>query len=310
MKLNLATKEFIMYCQFEKKLSPKTLKAYTTDLGQFGIFLNNDTIIFDISKHDIRNYLVSISSLKPKSAKRKIASIKALFNYLEFEDKIITNPFRKIRIKIKEPELLRPVMDIIEIKKIFKSIYENKPKIINVKSFSYFEWLRNIVVLELLFSTGARVSEIANLKKESINLESGCITIKGKGDKERIVHICNSEILLLLSNYYLLFEKYIFKSGGWFLVNRSHKKLSDQSIRIIVNNVCKDAGLSKHITPHIFRHTFATLLLEENVDIKYIQSLLGHSSITTTQIYTHINQKHQREILTAKHPRKDFSFSI
>ena len=215
-----------------------------------------------------------------------------------------------MKIQIKEPTILRPVMDIIEIKKMFKCIYERKRNSIKMDSFSHFEWIRNIVVVELLFSTGARVSEIADLRTQSINLNTGCVTIKGKGDKERIIQICNSETLSILCNYYKQFKKELDKSGGWFLINRSKRKLSDQSIRIIVKNLYIEAGLSKHITPHIFRHTFATLLLEENVDIKYIQNLLGHSSITTTQIYTHVNQKHQREILTKKHPRKDFSFNI
>lgn len=310
MTLEVSTREFIDYCQFEKKLNHKTLKAYKTDLEQFKLFLSGINNIVEVSKFDIRRYLVSISSLKPKSIKRKIASIKALFNYLEFEDKIIINPFRKIRIQIKEPMLLRPVMDIDEIKKIFKFMYENKSNSANTNSYTYFEWIRNIVVIELLFSTGARVSEIADLKIKSLNLESGCITIKGKGEKERTIQICNIETLTLLKNYFTLYQKELYKSGGWFLINRLKRKLSDQSIRIIVKNIYINAGLSKHITPHIFRHTFATLLLEENVDIKYIQNLLGHSSITTTQIYTHVNLKHQREILTLKHPRKEFSFSM
>jgi integrase/recombinase XerD len=310
MHLQTASQEFLLHCRLEKNLSPKTLKAYQIDLNQVQAFLNSQIAVTDITKHDIRNYLESISTLKPKSVKRKIATLKALFNYLEFEDRILINPFRKMRIKIKEPFRLPTVMDIQDIVKIFKAGYRRKKEITDQKSYAYREAIRNIAVLELLFTTGARVSEIAGLKKENINLHTGIIIIKGKGNKERIIQICNKETIDLLQNYYSLFEQYIADSGGWFLVNRSNKKLSDQSIRNMVKKVARKAGLSKRITPHIFRHSFATLLLEKDVDIKYIQSLLGHSSINTTQIYTHVNRKRQRQILHAKHPRRDFSMVV
>lgn len=310
MVFKTAIHEFILHCRLEKNLSVKTLKAYQIDLNQVSAFLAPQVTVTEISKQDVRNYLESISILKPKSIKRKIATLKAMFNFLEFEDKITINPFRKMRIRIKEPQRLPTVMDIQEIVKMFKNIYRRKKEITNPLSYSYKEAIRNIAVLELLFSTGARVSEIAGLKKECINLSSGTIIIKGKGDKERIIQVCNKETIALLQNYYSIFEQYIAVSGGWFLVNRFNKKLSDQSIRNLVKNVARNAGLSKRITPHIFRHSFATLLLEKDVDIKYIQSLLGHSSINTTQIYTHVNRKRQRQILNAKHPRKDFSMMV
>lgn len=310
MTLNNAIREFLLHCSIEKNLSSKTLKAYGTDLQQFLVFMKDKETVIDISKHDLRDYLGSLSLLKPRSIKRKVATIKALFNFLEFEDKILSNPFRKMRIKIKEPQKLPTVMDIQEIIKIFKRSYQVKSSIGDEKSYSFFEAIRNIVVLELLFTTGARVSEIAGLKKECINLHSGSVMIRGKGDKERIIQICNRETIGILQHYYTLFEKNIRDSGGWFLINRYRQKLSDQSIRHMVKKTALSAGLSKKITPHIFRHSFATLLLEKDVDIKYIQSLLGHSSIMTTQIYTHVNRKRQRQILKAKHPRKDFSMSM
>jgi integrase/recombinase XerD len=111
----------------------------------------------------------------------------------------------------------------------------------------------------------------------------------------------------VLKNYRNLYSDKIKNSGGFFLINRFGKKLSDQSIRTIVKRLTNKAGIKKHITPHVFRHSFATLLLEKDVDIKYIQSMLGHSSIMTTQIYTHVNRKKQKQILKLKHPRRDFS---
>ena len=305
--------DFINHCKYEKNLSEKTIKAYSIDLAQFKKFLlekNHPTEITQITKSEIRAYLEVISPLKPKSIKRKIATLKAMFNFLEFDDRILVNPFRKMRIKIHEEKKLPKVMDIKDINKIFKSAYRKNSSIPNENSFLYTSSIRDIAVIELLFATGARVSEIANLKAENIDINSGAIIIKGKGNKERILQICNTETLEILKRYQRIFRNEIHNSGGNFLINRLGKKLSDQSIRGIVNNLASEAKIKKHITPHVFRHTLATLLLEKDVDIKYIQSILGHSSIMTTQIYTHVNRKKQRQILRTKHPRKDFSMPV
>lgn len=307
------TEDFLVHCQFEKTLSPKTLKAYRTDLLQLTAFLTTLSPTLEVSgitKHHLREFLISIAFLKPKSIKRKVATVKAMFNYLEFEDKILVNPLRKMRIKIKEPKTLPSVMDLQEVVRIFKAGYSFKENAKDRTKYSYNESIRNLAVLELLFSTGARVSEIASLTTENINLHTGNVIIKGKGNKERVIQICNKESIMILKSYSLLFEAKIKASGGWFLINRFNKPLSDQSIRRIVKKIADKAGITKHITPHIFRHSFATLLLEKDVDIKYIQSLLGHSSINTTQIYTHVNRKRQRQILSTKHPRRDFSMHL
>lgn len=304
---------FINHCKIEKNLNDKTIEAYKTDLAQLITFLNENGYPADISlisKVEIRGFLESISGLKPKSVKRKMATLKAMFNFLEFDDKITVNPFRKMKIKIQEPVRLPRVMDIMDIKSIFKSAYKKRYSCKDPRSFSYYEALRNTVVVELLFATGARVSEISNLRMENLNLLTGAVTIIGKGNKERIIQVCNEETLNLFVNYYDLFEGKIHSAGDFFLVNRFGGKLSDQSIRGIVKKLSIKADIQKHITPHVFRHTLATLLLENDVDIKYIQSILGHSSIMTTQIYTHVNREKQRQILEEKHPRKDFSTAV
>ena len=310
--IQIAVKDFLSHCKYEKNLSEKTLKAYSIDLTQLIIFLKtheHSEMIVDINKTVLREYLENISTLKPKSIKRKIATIKAMFNFLEFEDKIITNPFRKMRIRIKEPKRLPKVMNLREIKKMFTSAYQAIDAVSDKDCYTYRERLRNVVVLELLFATGARVSEVAGLKKDNIDLKTGYLTIRGKGNKERFIQICNKETLDVLREYYKFFRPQIEKIE-YLLVNRLGNKLSDQSIRNIVKYFSANAGIGRHITPHVFRHSFATLLLEKDVDIKYIQTLLGHSSILTTQIYTHVNREKQKKILRTKHPRKDFSMQI
>ena len=305
MTISLAKEDFIRHCRIEKNLSSKTLAAYTTDLKQFSIFLIDQAIsdIHSISKVELRSFLEYLSKLKPKSIKRKIATLKAMFNYLEFEDAIAVNPFRKMRLQIKESKRLPNVMTVNEIAKLLKIAYQEKHQRTDKSSYRHYEAVRNIVVLELLFGTGARVSEIATLRIENIDL-SGRIKFQGKGDKERILHICNKETLSILREYRILMLNRPNKAPSYFLHNRLGGRLSDQSIRNLVQTISRRAGFGKNVTPHMFRHTFATLLLDKDVDIKYIQSLLGHSSIVTTQIYTHVSRAKQRKILQSKHPRR------
>ena len=300
---------FINHCKYEKKLSSKTIKSYLTDLNQFFTFLQSKNYFPDIqkiTKKEIRDYLEFISHLEPATVKRKVATLKVMFNFLEFEELIESNPIRKTKIKIKNSLKIPVSLNINEIKTIFQHAYnEIKIKKIGIR---YFNSIRNIAVLELLFATGARVSEISNLLFEDIDLNSGEIVIKGKGRKERIAQICDENILNALIKYRELITEN--KNNGPFLRNRLNKRLSEQSIRNIIRKLSKLLITNKHITPHTFRHTFATLLLEKDVDIKYIQILLGHSSIVTTQRYTHVNKEKQKRILEEKHPRKDMSFKI
>lgn len=305
--IQTAIKDFLNHCTFNKNLSSKTIKAYKTDLMQFAKFLNGKIFsigVKDITKIELQQYIEHISFLKEKTRKRKIATIKAMLNYLEFEDKIEMNPIRKMKIKIKEPFRLPRCLSINQINDIFKAAY-NEFKDDNAMTFLNQTALRNLAVIELLFATGARVSEIANLKLEDIDLVNGLISIKGKGNKERSIQISNSDTIQLLNKYKQIFERKIVDANNYFFINRLNSKLSDQSIRCIVKILSQKAKITKKITPHVFRHSFATLLLENDVDIKYIQILLGHSSILTTQIYTHVNNHKINQILKTKHPRKD-----
>jgi integrase/recombinase XerD len=304
------TKDFILHCQHEKKLSPKTQKCYKIDLNQFLQFIEKDGVIPQIDKIDkyiLKTYLHSLSDFKPKTIKRKIATLKAFFNFMEFEDRILVNPFRKVRFQIKEPKRLPTVMTSLEIQQVFQAVYLNKRTEEIKSAFKNFETIRNIAVIELLFATGVRVSELSNLGLDNVNLDPGFIKVIGKGNKERVVQICNNEIITCLHEYSNLSKKYRKEKINSFFINRYGKQLSDQSIRYIVKKISKLAELKKHITPHVFRHSVATLLLEEGVDIKYIQVILGHSSIMTTQLYTHVNSEKQKAILTDMHPRKKFS---
>jgi integrase/recombinase XerD len=144
---------------------------------------------------------------------------------------------------------------------------------------------------------------LCQLKPADIDLATGSLKIMGKGNRQRIIQLCHPDVLQILTTYYSKIKKQAIRKG-YFFINRSGNQLSDQSVRNMVTHYTLAAKIKKKITPHTFRHSFATLLLEQDVDIKYIQSLLGHSSITTTQIYTHVNSNKQKEILSSHHPRK------
>lgn len=301
-----AAKAFLFHCTYEKKLSAKTIKAYELDCRQFLTFIVKRKFahtLAEIDKHIVKSYLQELQDAKPKTLRRKVATLKAMFNFLEFEDEIVVNPFRKMKIQIKEPRLLPKVMTLAEVNRILSHAQNEVNKAADdFRSLRYKERVRNRAVLELMFASGMRVSEVCGLRPEDIDLKSGLVRIMGKGSRQRIVQICHEDVLSSLKKYEVISSKQS-RRKGYFFLNRRKSKLSEQSIRIMISKYSGKAGIEKHITPHTFRHSFATLLLEQDVDIKYIQQFLGHSSINTTQIYTHVNSSKQKEIMSTKHPR-------
>lgn len=287
---------FLNHCKIRKALNDKTIKAYKIDLRQFAQFTDNK-----FSKDVICQYIDMLhEKYKPKTIKRKIASVKAFTHYLIIEEVIEINPFNKIDISFKEPTMLPKTIPLNVINSILAHAYDSLSQV--KTEYQKRCTTRDIAVLEILFATGARVSEICNLIPSSVDLTNHTIKIFGKGSKERMIQIENPDVLKALQEYYILFQEDI-KSSGFFFVNKLHTRLTEQSVREII---CKYTAMTEydiHVTPHMFRHSFATLLLEEDVDIRYIQKLLGHSSITTTQIYTYVAMSKQKEILSTKHPR-------
>ena len=296
MNLNKNITAYLHYCAEQKTLSPKTTKAYKTDLTQFAEFSKGE-----FTRDSITSYISHLhKQFKPKTAKRKIASLKAFAHYLMMQDIISVNPFDKIDVSFREPMVLPKTIPFNIIEKILANAYESLQHC--ESDYSQRSAVRDIAVLEVLFATGARVSEICTLTTDAVDLSNHTIKIFGKGSKERIIQIENTDVLNALNKYYKAFHEDIL-TAGFFFVNKLHYRFTEQSVRAMINKHVNAIGYEKHITPHMFRHSFATLLLEEDVDIRYIQKILGHSSITTTQIYTHVSTAKQKEILAVKHPR-------
>ena len=290
-------KKYLEFCEFRKELDWNTLKAYRVDLKQFFVYIQEDVP----DKKKIEEYITELhKKYKQKTIKRKIASIKAYYNYLEECEIIDDNPFRKIRVKFKETAVLPGVIPREEIELLLNDMY-SRENLNSEKTYKY--WIRDIAVVETLFATGARVYEISHIKLDCINLNTGLIKIMGKGGKERYVQVADPEILDILKKYYE-YNSEAIKISGFFFVNSRGNRYTEQSIRLMLKKYTKLAGITRNITPHMFRHSFATYLIEEEVDVTYVQQILGHSSIKTTQIYIHIAAKKQAEILREKHPRK------
>ncbi len=303
---------FFHHCRFEKKLSSKTLSAYLIDLRQFEEFTKSysNSFLEKIDKIILKQFIQNLhKKFKVRTVKRKLACVKAFFNYIEYDNDNFINPFRKIKVKMKEPFELPTVMNLTEILQTFKNLYFIKNSIKNKSSFFYKSTVRDISIVELFFATGLRVSELTNLKKDNVNLLEGYVVVTGKGNKQRMLQICNNDVIQILQEYKNLFMNHI-NDNEYFFINRLNKKISDQSIRNTIKKIAIRTNLTKHITPHTYRHTFATMLLEEGVDIKYIQKLLGHSSILTTQIYTHVTSIKQKQILLEKHPRNRLELAV
>jgi integrase/recombinase XerD len=307
MTLQEAVSQFLFHCRYEKNLSPKTLKAYSIDLRQFMEHLAGRlevTGLAEVDKTALRAYIKSLfGPLKEKSVKRKVATLKALFHFLEREDAIAVNPFRKTDVRIKETRRLPRTVPLADLKRLFQHLYRLRREHPDPESYAYRALVRDIAVLETLFATGARVAEVCNLRDEDVDLRRGRVKILGKGGRERILQLCDEEALASIRDYRSLWAEEV-EGNGYFFHNRRGGRLSEQSVRAMLRRWSPELG--QRITPHMLRHSVATLLLEEGVDIRYIQTILGHSSILTTQIYTQVPHGQQQRVLATKHPRRRF----
>lgn len=301
--LQIVINNYLEHCKNQKKLDNKTIKSYSIDLRQFSeqnISKNASEITSDI----LEDYIATLhKKYRSKTVKRKIASLKALFRYLEYKEIITINPFNKIQLRFREPVILPKTIPLHIIETFLSAIYN---RYYNAKTTYQKDCaLRDAAIIELLFATGMRISELCNLKISDVDLYDRTVLIYGKGAKERIIQIGNDDVIQILETYKNTFSAKM-QCCNHFFSNPNGTALSDQSVRRMIKKYTSLANIELHITPHMFRHTFATSLLEADVDIRYIQEMLGHSSINITQIYTHVAMSKQRDILITKHPRKNF----
>jgi len=286
--------DFLDYLRFERQLSKNTLVSYTRDLKKYFNFLEHHGL--DYLKIDHQQILDFLKWLKfsqsANSVSRILSSLRNFYKFLVREEKAAHNPFSEIS-NPKTPRKLMGVLTEPEVEKFLDSIPVSTD--LNIRDKAMFE---------LLYSCGLRVSEIVGLKMSNIDLDQGLIIFIGKGNKERITPIGNKAMAALKEYFSHARYKIERAREEYVFLNRFGRKLSRQGFYKIMQSHAKRAGLKKNLYPHIFRHSFATHMLERGADIRTVQELLGHSSISTTEIYTTVTKKHLKEIYFKYHPRE------
>lgn len=299
---------YLDYCKFEKGVSDNTLKAYKCDITLLENYLKTtyDVGLLQTTKEHIKMYFASLQPHnKPKTIKRKLISIRLFFRYSKETRTIKKSPMQNLTILTKREKTLPRVIAKTDLNKLMEFMH-NKRKNSQKNARQYKHFIRDLCIIELLFSTGMRVSEISNLKIEQISIENEVIHLTGKGNKDRRIPICGDATINVI-NEYINIHNSGTNSGIFFFKNRDGNRISEQSIRNMTKKYKNESLISANITPHMFRHTVATMLLENGADIRFIQQFLGHSSITTTQIYAHVSEEAQRRVVARCHPRGGFA---
>ncbi|HPZ23618.1 MAG TPA: tyrosine recombinase [Bacilli bacterium] len=287
--------KYIEYLRVEKSYSNYTESNYLIDLDNYSDYLKNNKINYlNITYKEIveyEKYLKEVCNLESSSINRHLSSLRSFYNYLELHSLIKSNPFKLVNGP-KRPERLPNYMKYSEFEEMVNSCDETPLGI------------RNRALLETLLATGARISEIINLDVDDLDLNNGEVKVLGKGNKERICYLNNHAISSL--------NEYIESSRGELLNNHQSNRLfinhiggdlTTRGVRTILDNIIQKSCMSIKVTPHTFRHTFATMLLNEGADLKTVQELLGHANISTTAIYTHITTDYIKDIYLHSHPR-------
>jgi len=301
VKWKNAITDYQHYLRIERGLSENSIMNYMMDVQKLHSFLEKNTIIttpLKIEKEIIQKFIYEIAKeINSRSQARIISGLKSFFNYLIFEDYRKDNPLELIEA----PKVGRKLPDTLSL--------EDIDAIINQIDLSTPEGERNRSIIETLYGCGLRVSELINLKLSDLYFDEGFIKVTGKGDKQRLVPISN-----LTKKYINLYKSHIridvsIQKGheDILYLNRRGKKLTRAMVFTIVKKLVEKVGLEKKVSPHTFRHSFATHLLENGADLRAIQQMLGHESITTTEVYMHVDRSHLKKVIENYHPRKNKS---
>lgn len=291
-------KNYQSYLRIERGLSKNTIDNYTFDIEKIEEYLSENNIDVNpvkISEETVQQFIYEISkTVNPRSQARIISGLRSFFSYLIFEDYRITNPMELIEI----PRIGRKLPDTLSTDEI--------DSLIGAIDFEKEEGERNRAMLETLYGCGLRVSELVSLKISDLFFEEGFLKVSGKGNKQRFVPIGNltQKYIQLYRNTKRL-ELPIQKGHeDTLFLNRRGRQLTRAMIFTIIKDLAVKINLHKTISPHTFRHSFATHLLENGADLRSIQLMLGHESITTTEIYVHLDRRHLKQVINAFHPRK------
>ena len=291
-KINDLIEFFLSYLLIERGYSQNTISSYKRNLERFSFYLKKHKISLNmVNKEVVLNYIQTLK-LSSSSNAQHIASIKSFFKFLAFEKYIMKNPL----IDMESPKKWIKFPDVLTEKEV--NLLLSMPNINSLLG------IKDKAMLELLYATGIRVSELINLKLKDLNLDSGYIICYGKGEKERIIPI-GSCAIFWINEYLNKVRPNLLKgkTSDFVFLNRFGNKLTRQGVWKIIKLYAKKAGILKKISPHTLRHSFATHLIDRGADLRSVQIMLGHSNISTTQIYTHISLKNLKKIYNELHPR-------
>lgn len=294
--------EYESYLRLEKMRGDNTILSYVSDINNYIYFLTNSSVnkinsIKDINTEHIKEYLSYVKKLgyKATSRNRALSSIKSFHKYLVIDEILHDNP----SLAVSSPKIDKTLPTVLSIEEVMKILsLLNSDNAINA---------RNQLMVELVYATGLRVSELVDLKLTDLRMTSKMISTVGKGEKERLIPV-NDYTINLLRNYLMNHRSVLLgdkKDPGYVILNATGGHYSRQSFFLLLKKLASEAGITKEISPHTLRHSFATHLLEAGVDLRIIQELLGHESISTTQIYTHISNKTIKLIYNKAHPRSN-----
>lgn len=289
-------RSFLKYISLERNYSENTTESYTNDLLQFESFLHKtfdkDIILWErVDKNIIRIFLNDLTelNLSKRSIARKLAVLKSFFKFLTREEIMNRNP----AVSIKLPKFEKKLPEFITIDEI--------KKIVKLPQIRTFEGLRDLAILELFYGTGLRLSELINLKTANIQFEEDLLRVKGKGNKIRIIPL-GSTAKKIIENYLEFRPQYALKSVENIFVLKSGKKMYPMAVQRIVSKYLDQVTHVKQKSPHLFRHTYATHLLNAGASIRVVKDLLGHESLSTTQVYTHLSIDYLQKIYKKAHP--------
>ncbi|MBN1492526.1 MAG: tyrosine recombinase XerC [Candidatus Omnitrophica bacterium] len=284
---------FLNYLKSEKNASEHTIINYSVDLKEFAAFIakQNKRNIAAVEYIDIRSFLAILKgrNVAKSTMARKLAALRSFFKYLIREKVLTSNPTSSVPTP-KRNKTLPSFLDVNETARLLEAPAGDKQQA-----------CRDRAILELLYSSGLRVSELVGLNINGIDLLSGLVRVKGKGKKERIVPIGSLAIKALEAYLHCRLPHKSEKEP--LFVNKQHKRLTDRSVRRLIEKYRRQTGIAKHVSPHTLRHSFATHMLDRGADLRSVQELLGHESLSTTQIYTHVTTKRLKEAYDKGHPR-------
>lgn len=302
--------EYLVHCTYSKSLSANTIRAYDQDISDFCRFAGPRTDPSTVTSEQIASYLQTLSGhrkLSAATARRRMACLKCFFSWLQATSAIERTPFADLRLSIKLPRRLPRTVTRHELKQMTAAVssrtgdraWRNEPRApamspTDPRTTTY-------LAIMLMAATGIRVGELVRISPRDIDLDEGRIRIHGKGSRERTVFVANETLTDSLRSY-LGSRRSLLDCAGRLLLNSRGRPLSEQALRLRLRKLADKVGLERRITPHMLRHTAATLLLEEGVDIRFVQRLLGHQCISTTEIYTHVTDTSLRAALLHADP--------